>query len=186
MAGSLAATQNLLLLYFVPMNSRYFLLSEPFAKRVNCGKVPSGNYLARNVPWVRQFLRHWVPRFIGIGHCDFAIQDSGSERKVLKKVNRSCLECCSVSIVPYSSVSAICFLMTSGCASLKALLRSRKPPGFSSADNGALHVMLANVLELEGADHVAWQQRFAVSDGYLWVVTESPQMEILISYTVSI
>ena len=53
--------------------------------------------------------------------------------------------------------------MTSGCASLKALLRSRKPPGFSSADNGALHVMLANVLELEGADHVAWQQRFAVS-----------------------
>ena len=66
-----------------------------FYQRIAGPEIMAGNYLARNVPWVRQFLRHW------------------------------------------------------------ALLRSRKPPGFSSADNGALHVMLANVLELEGADHVS-------------------------------
>ena len=38
----------------------------------------------------------------------------------------------------------------------QALLRSRKPPGFSSADNGALHVALVNILELEGSEHVTW------------------------------
>ncbi|CAE7464049.1 unnamed protein product [Symbiodinium pilosum] len=54
----------------------------------------AGNYVAKNVPWVREFLRRW------------------------------------------------------------AYLRSHKPPGFSSADNGALHVMLVNILELQGAEQV--------------------------------
>ncbi|CAJ1436648.1 unnamed protein product [Effrenium voratum] len=62
-----------------------------FYERIAGPEVMAGNYIARNVPWVREFLRHW------------------------------------------------------------ALLRSRKPPGFSSADNGALHVMLINALELDGA-----------------------------------
>lgn len=66
-----------------------------FYQRIAGPEVMAGNYLARNVPWVREFLRRW------------------------------------------------------------ALLRSRKPPGFSSADNGALHVALVNILELEGAEHVS-------------------------------
>jgi len=65
-----------------------------FYERIGGPEVMAGNYIAQNVPWVRDFLHHW------------------------------------------------------------AHLRSRKPPGFSSADNGALHVMLVNVLELEGAQHV--------------------------------
>ncbi|CAJ1339072.1 unnamed protein product [Effrenium voratum] len=65
-----------------------------FYERIAGPEVMAGNYIARNVPWVREFLRHW------------------------------------------------------------ALLRSRKPPGFSSADNGALHVMLINALELDGAAQV--------------------------------
>lgn len=43
----------------------------------------------------------------------------------------------------------------------QALLRSRKPPGFSSADNGALHVALVNILELEGAEHVTWLDNYS-------------------------
>eukprot|EP00435_Cladocopium_sp_Y103_P049354 s1856_g14.t2 len=66
-----------------------------FYQRIAGPEIMAGNYLARNVPWVREFLRHW------------------------------------------------------------ALLRSRKPPGFSSADNGALHVALVNILDLEGAEHVS-------------------------------
>lgn len=66
-----------------------------FYQRIAGPEVMAGNYLARNVPCVREFLRRW------------------------------------------------------------ALLRSRKPPGFSSADNGALHVALVNILELEGAENVS-------------------------------
>lgn len=65
-----------------------------FYERMGGPEVMAGNYIAKNVPWVREFLRRW------------------------------------------------------------AFLRSHKPPGFSSADNGALHVMLVNILELEGAVQV--------------------------------
>eukprot|EP00438_Fugacium_kawagutii_P002518 Skav232409 [mRNA] locus=scaffold4273:3963:9435:+ [translate_table: standard] len=76
----------------------------------------------------------------------------------------------------------VAVVLDRGIAGPEALLRSRKPPGFSSADNGALHVMLVNVLELDGAEHVA---RLAMSEckragfdlhGFAWIYDKSEAM----------
>eukprot|EP00913_Durusdinium_trenchii_P026132 g24514.t1 len=66
-----------------------------FYKRITGEEVMAGNYIARNRPWVRQFLRNW------------------------------------------------------------ASFKWRRPPGFSSADNGALHVALMEALERPEATRVA-------------------------------
>eukprot|EP00440_Ansanella_granifera_P060891 gb/GFBE01066005.1/.p1 GENE.gb/GFBE01066005.1/~~gb/GFBE01066005.1/.p1 ORF type:complete len:416 (+),score=84.81 gb/GFBE01066005.1/:1-1248(+) len=65
-----------------------------FYERITGEEVMAGNYVAKNKPWVRDFLHRWAAMF------------------------------------------------------------KDKPPGFSSADNGVLHVMLVEALELKGADHI--------------------------------
>ena len=61
--------------------------------------------------------------------------------------------------------------INASCLHSEALLRSRKPPGFSSADNGALHVALVNILELEGAEHVTWIHLDSL--GFTWIHLDS-------------
>ncbi|CAJ1428288.1 unnamed protein product [Effrenium voratum] len=66
-----------------------------FYERVLGEEVMAGNYIAKNKPWVRKFLRTW------------------------------------------------------------ANMMDRQPPGFSSADNGALHLVLLEALEVSGKEKVA-------------------------------
>ncbi|CAJ1341497.1 unnamed protein product [Effrenium voratum] len=66
-----------------------------FYERVLGEEVMAGNYIAKNKPWVRKFLRTW------------------------------------------------------------ASMMDRQPPGFSSADNGALHLVLLEALEVSGKEKVA-------------------------------
>jgi len=65
-----------------------------FYERIAGDEVMAGNYIAKNVPWVRQFLHEWAD------------------------------------------------------------MSDVKPPGFSSADNGAIHLLLVKALELDGASTV--------------------------------
>jgi len=65
-----------------------------FYERIAGDEVMAGNYIAKNVPWVRQFLREWAD------------------------------------------------------------MLDVKPPGFSSCDNGAIHLLLVKALELDGASTI--------------------------------